>query len=29
VERVDGAHAVTVPSLELYSIVVFHDGELP
>jgi hypothetical protein len=25
----DGAHRVTLPSLELYSIVVFHDGELP
>ena len=28
-ERNDGAHVVTVPSLGLYSIVVFHDGELP
>jgi hypothetical protein len=27
-ERSDTAHTVTVPSLELYSIVVFHDGEL-
>ncbi len=28
-ELADGAHVVTVASLGLYSIVVFHDGELP